>query len=48
MNTLVACNFFTKNVITPLGVQIAYGLAFIHIGTRKVFVSPATFHPHEK
>lgn len=23
MNTLVACDLFTKNVITPLGVQVA-------------------------
>ena len=40
VNTLVACDFFTKSVITPLGTRIAYSLAFIHIGTRKVFLSP--------
>lgn len=40
MNTLVACDFFTKSVITPLGVQLAYCLVFIHVGTRKVFLSP--------
>lgn len=32
MNTLVACDFFTKSVITPLGVKIAYCLIFIHLG----------------
>lgn len=47
VNTLVACDFFSKNVITPLGMRTAYCLAFIHIGTRKVFLSPATYHPHE-
>jgi putative transposase len=47
VNTLVACDFFTKSVITPLGVQLAYSLAFIHLGTRKVFLSPPTYHPHE-
>ncbi len=47
MNTLVACDFFTKSVITPLSVRLAYCLAFIHIGTRKVFLSPPTYHPHE-
>jgi putative transposase len=48
VNTLAACDFFTKNVITPLGVRVAYCLAFIHIGTRKVFLSPPTYHPHEQ
>lgn len=48
LNTLVACDFFTKSVITPLGVRLAYCLAFIHIGTRKVFLSPPTYHPHER
>ena len=40
VNTLVACDFFAKNVITPFGVRVAYCLALIHIGTRKVFLSP--------
>ena len=48
MNTLVACDFFTKNVITPLGIKTAYGLFFIHLGTRKVFLCPATYHPNER
>jgi putative transposase len=46
VNTLVACDFFTKSVITPLGVRLAYCLAFIHVGTRKVFLSPPTYHLH--
>jgi len=46
MNTLVACDFFTKAVVTPLGVRTAYCLAFIHVGSRRVFLSPATYHPH--
>jgi putative transposase len=48
VNSLVACDFFVKNVITPLGVRVAYCLAFIHVGTRKVFLSPPTYHPHEQ
>ena len=48
VNTLVACDFFTKNVITPFGVRIAYCLAFIHVGTRKVFLSPPTYHPDDR
>lgn len=48
MNTLVACDFFTKAVVTPLGVRLAHCLVFIHLGTRRVFLSPATYHPHGK
>jgi putative transposase len=48
MNTLVACDFFTKNVITPLGTRTAYGLFFIHLQTRQVFVCPATYHPNQQ
>ena len=31
MNTLVACDFFTKNVITPFGARTAYCLFFMHL-----------------
>ncbi|MCB9852837.1 MAG: transposase [Phycisphaerales bacterium] len=48
MNTLVACDFFTKSIITPMGVRVAYCLAFIHVGTRKVLLSPATYHPDNR
>jgi putative transposase len=47
MNTLVACDFFTKSVLTPIGPRLAFSLAFIHLGTRKVFLSPATYHPND-
>lgn len=45
LNTLLACDFFCKNVWTPLGKRQAYFLQFIHVSTRKVWVSPATYHP---
>lgn len=48
LDTLVPCDFFTKNVITPFGIRIAYCLAFIHVGTRRVFLSPSTYHPNEQ
>jgi putative transposase len=48
VNTLVACDFFSKSVITQLGVRLAYCLAFIHMGTRKVFLSPPTYCPNDK
>jgi putative transposase len=42
---VMACDFFCKTVWTPLGRELAYVLAFIHLGSRKVFLSPSTFHP---
>jgi len=45
MNTLVACDFFCQNIWTPTGKRQAYFLAFIHVGSRKVWVSLATYHP---
>ena len=47
VNTMVACDFFCKKVWTPMGKRVAYGLMFIHLGSRKVFVSPSTYHPTE-
>ncbi len=44
MDTLVACDFFSKSVWTPLGKWMAFCLMFIHLGTCTVFVSPATNH----
>jgi putative transposase len=42
---MVACDFFCKTVWTPFGKKVAYVLAFIHLGSRKVFTSPATYCP---
>jgi hypothetical protein len=50
MNTMVACDFFCKSVFrgwTPMGKRLAHCLMFIHLGTRKITVSPATYEPNE-
>jgi putative transposase len=44
-NVMVATDFFCKSVWTPMGKKLAYCLMFIHLGSRKVMVSPATFCP---
>ena len=46
MNVMVATDFFCKTVWTPMGRKTAYVLSFIHLGSRKVFVSPATCNPN--
>ena len=48
MNVMVACDFFCKTVWTPLGKRTAYVLTFIHLGSRKVFLSPSTLHPNDQ
>ncbi|MEM6257197.1 MAG: integrase core domain-containing protein [Planctomycetota bacterium] len=45
VNTLVACDFFNKAIWTPFGKRQAFALMFIHVGTRKVWVSSTTYHP---
>ena len=46
MNVMVACDFFCKTLWTPMGKKTAFVLAFIHLGSRKVFLSPSTCNPN--
>jgi len=41
--TLWQCDFFSKKVLTPKGLRDIFVLVFLHVETRRVFVSPATF-----
>ena len=45
METLVACDFFTKPVYTLRGKFHACVLVFIHLASRKAFCSPPTHTP---
>ena len=45
MESMVACDFFTKRVYTLRGVFTAHVLAFIHLESRRVYCSPATYNP---
>lgn len=36
------CDFFSKRIWTRFGPRQMFALAFIHLGTRRVFVTPAT------
>ena len=46
MDTLWACDFFTKDVWTGFGKVTYYVLFFIHVGTRRVHVSGMTCQPN--
>jgi putative transposase len=48
LETIVATDFFTKRVLTLGGIRDAYVLIFIHLGSRKVYCSPSTYHPNSK
>ncbi|MCC7086494.1 MAG: transposase [Pirellulales bacterium] len=43
--TLWQCDFFSKRIWTLKGPRQTFALAFIHLATRRVFVTPGTFQP---
>jgi putative transposase len=45
--SLWQCDFFTQKVLTTKGIREAFLLAFLHVETRRVILSPGTFHPDE-
>jgi len=45
MESMVACDFFSKTVFTLRGPRTAYVLIFIHLGSRRVFCTAPTYHP---
>ena len=45
METLCACDFFTKKIVCWHGTYTVHVLVFIHLGSRKVWHSYPTIHP---
>ena len=41
--SLWQCDFFSRNVLTTNGIRQAFVLAFVHVKTRRVILSPATY-----
>ena len=39
------CDFFSKHIVTAAGVRQCFVLAFIHVQSRRVWLSPCTFAP---
>ena len=48
VDTLWQADFFSKMIWTPTGLRHAFVLAFIHVGSRRVFCSPCTFKPDSR
>jgi putative transposase len=40
-------DFFSKRILTLNGIREVFVLAFIHVASRRVILSPATFQPNE-
>ncbi|MEO5349434.1 MAG: integrase core domain-containing protein [Magnetococcus sp. YQC-3] len=45
VESVVACDFFSKEIFTPMGKMTAYVLVFIHLGSRRVYCSAPTCSP---
>jgi putative transposase len=45
--TLWQCDFMSLKAVTPKGFRDLYLLVFLHVETRRAFVTPATYHPNE-
>lgn len=45
--SLWQCEFFSKRILTIKGIRKVFVLAFLHVETRRLVLSPATFHPDE-
>ncbi|MGE0538531.1 MAG: integrase core domain-containing protein [Pirellulales bacterium] len=46
--TLWQCDYFSKKVLTIKGFRDAFVLVFLHVGTRRAFVTPASFNPNRE
>lgn len=46
--SLWQCDFFSKRILTLRGIREVFVLAFIHVETRRVVLSPSTFNPNEQ
>jgi putative transposase len=48
VQTLWACDFFTQKVLTLNGWVDYYLILFVHLDTRRLFITPATRHPTDE
>jgi putative transposase len=45
--TLWQCDFFSKRILSRVGMPQVFALVFLNVATRRVWISPATRHPTE-
>ncbi|QDU76833.1 Integrase core domain protein [Bremerella volcania] len=47
-STLWQCDFYAKKALTLKGFRDLYILVFLHVESRRVYITPSTFHPNEE
>jgi putative transposase len=45
--TMWQCDFYSKKVVSKTGLRDLFVLVFLHLETRRVFISPSSYHPDE-
>jgi putative transposase len=45
--TMWQCDFFSKKVVSKTGLRDLFAIAFLHIESRRVFITPSTYNPDE-
>jgi putative transposase len=46
--TMWQCDFYSKRVVSKTGLRDLLVMILLHIETRRVFISPASYHPNEE
>jgi putative transposase len=46
--SLWQCDFFSKHIVTPEGIRQCFVLVFLHVGSRRAYLSPCTFGPNPR
>lgn len=41
------CDFFSKKVVSKTGLRDLFAIAFLHVESRRVFITPSTYNPDE-
>lgn len=45
--TMWQCDFFSKKIVSKTGLRDVFVLVFLHVDTRRVYISPATYKPDQ-
>jgi putative transposase len=45
--TMWQCDFYSKKVVSKTGLRDLFVMIFLHLETRRVFITPATYNPDE-
>ncbi|MEL7263589.1 MAG: integrase core domain-containing protein [Planctomycetota bacterium] len=47
-STMWQCDFFSKKIVSKTGPRDVFVLVFLHVETRRVFITPATYKPGQE